>query len=202
MSNSTINDILKKLQHLKVELENEIDTLLEEKRQQFQYSFEQGKVKFEKNIKELQRRTKTGVFKYLRNARLGHLLTAPFIYALLFPFALLDIAVTIYQQICFRVYGIQRVSRKDYFVIDRQQLSYLNAIEKFHCVYCGYCNALIEYVREIAARTEQYWCPIKHARRTPDPHRLVENFLDYGDTKAYETRLQDLQLTIEKLKSK
>jgi hypothetical protein len=78
-------------------------------------------------------------------------------------------------------------------IIDRQQLAYLNIFQKINCIYCGYGNGLIEYVREIAARTEQYWCPIKHARRTPDPHHLVEKFVDYGDAEAFEARLEALQ---------
>ena len=32
-----------------------------------------------------------------------------------------------------------------------------------------------------AARTEQYWCPIKHDRRTIGMHARYAHFLDYGD---------------------
>lgn len=49
-------------------------------------------------------------------------------------------------------------------MLDRHKLSYLNSIEKFNGVYCGCANGLIAYVREITARTEQYWCPVR--RRT------------------------------------
>jgi hypothetical protein len=105
------------------------------------------------------------------------------------PFLVLDLAVTIYQQVCFRIYHIPLVRRSDYLILDRHHLAYLNAIERFNCLYCGYSNGLIEYVREVAARTEQYWCPVKHALRSPDPHRLVDRFVDYGDIEAYQTRL-------------
>jgi len=115
---------------------------------------------------------------------------------LFIPFVLLDIMVTLYQHICFRVYGISRVARVDYFVIDRHHLAYLNVVEKLNCVFCGYANGLIEYVREISARTEAYWCPIRHTRRSPDPHRLVEQFVHYGDADAYKARLMDIQKEI------
>jgi len=199
MPNSPIDDILQRLHSLQAELENEIDNLLAEKRRIFHYTLEKGKVRFEQGIRALQRHQKVGILAYLRTARLGHLLTAPVIYAVFIPFALLDIMATIYQHICFRVYGIPRVVRKDYLVIDRQHLAYLNAIQKFNCVYCGYGNGVVEYVREISARTEQYWCPIKHARRTPDPHRLVERFVDYGDADAFTARLEALRQEIASL---
>ena len=193
MSNSHIDDILNRLHTLQEELENEIDRVLTEKRERFQYTLKRGRVRFERGMRALQRHQKTALWTYIRDARLGHLLTAPVTYSLIIPFVLLDIMVSLYQHVCFRVYGIPRVSRKKYFVIDRQHLAYLNVVEKFNCIYCGYGNGLIEYTREIAGRTEQYWCPIKHARRTPDPHRLVDHFVDYGDADAYRDRLQTLR---------
>ncbi len=196
MSVSSIDDIVKRLRKLQVELEQEIDQLLTEKQQQFRYNLQKGKVQFEQGIKALQRRYKIGAFRYLRDARIGHLLTIPFVYIMIFPFTLLDLFVTFYQQICFRIYRIPLVKRSDYLIIDRQQLAYLNIFQKINCVYCGYGNGLIEYVREIAARTEQYWCPIKHARRSPDPHRLIDDFIDYGDAEAFEERLEKLQKKI------
>jgi hypothetical protein len=52
-------------------------------------------------------------------------------------------------------------------------------------------NCLIAYVREIAGRTEQYWCPIKHARRVVGAHPLYAGFDDYGDADAYKKRLAE-----------
>ncbi len=196
MPSSPIDDFLNRLHALQAELEAEIDHLSREKRQLFQYTLERGRVRFEQGMQALHRHQKVGLWAYLRTARLGHLLTAPVIYSLFIPFVLLDVMTTFYQHICFRVYGIPRVVRSNYFVIDRHHLAYLNAIEKFNCIYCGYASGLIEHVREISAQTEKYWCPIKHARRTPDPHRLVERFVDYGDADAYKARLKDLQKEI------
>jgi len=201
MSNSTIDDILKRLQALQKELESEIDQLLLEKRELFNYTLEKGKVKFEQGIKALQRHQKQGVWSYLFSARLGHLLTAPFIYSVFFAFIFLDLMVTVYQLFAFRVYGIPRVSRSEYIVIDRHELAYLNIIQKINCIYCGYGNGLLEYVREIAARTEQYWCPIKHARRSKDPHQYVQQFLDYGDADNFNLRFEKLREDITDIKN-
>jgi hypothetical protein len=109
------------------------------------------------------------------------------------PLVFLDLSVTLYQHICFRIYGVPRVCRKDYLYIDRHYLPYLNPIEKVNCVYCGYGNGLIEYSREVVARTEQFWCPIKHARRTPDPHHRTEKFFDYGDAEAWRNNLDKVR---------
>jgi hypothetical protein len=85
------------------------------------------------------------------------------------------------------------VSRGKYIVIDRQHLAYLNAIEKLNCMYCGYANGVFAYVREIAARTEQYWCPIRHATRVRGPHAHYREFVDYGDADGYHRRLPVLR---------
>lgn len=193
MTKPTLEEVLGRLQKLQAELETEIEQLLKEKRRQFHYTLEQGRVRFEKGFKALQRQQRMGLWRYLRGARLGHVLSAPIIYSLILPLVLLDLMISVYQHTCFRIYGIPRVRRADYLRVDRLQLSYLNAIEKLHCLYCSYGNGVVEYCREISARTEQYWCPIKNARRTPDPHHRVERFFDYGDADAYKQRLDSLR---------
>lgn len=193
MTKPTLEEVLGRLQKLQAELETEIEQLLKEKRRQFHYTLEQGRVRFEKGFKALQRQQRMGLWRYLRGARLGHVLSAPIIYSLILPLVLLDLMISFYQHTCFRIYGIPRVHRADYMRVDRLQLSYLNAIEKLNCLYCSYGNGLVEYCREISARTEQYWCPIKNARRTPDPHHRVERFFDYGDADAYKQRLDSLR---------
>jgi len=60
-------------------------------------------------------------------------------------------------------------------------------------MYCSYANGLIAYVREVASRTEQCWCPIKHARRVIAAHDHYAAFLDYGDAEAYRRKLQALR---------
>ena len=117
----------------------------------------------------------------------------PSIYSLIIPLILLDLFAALYQAVCFPVYGLRRVRRRDYLAFDRGQLAYLNAIEKINCEYCAYANGLIAYIREIASRTEEYWCPIKHARRVLGVHARYGSFVDYGDGDAYRHELERLR---------
>lgn len=190
---SRVDDILIRLRRVEQELEEELERLLVEKRGEFQYSIRRGKVVFERSIRRLQRSQRVGLWQYFREAPLLYVLSAPVIYGMIVPLFILDVSVTVYQQICFRIYRIPLVRRSDYLVIDRHHLAYLNVIEKLNCVYCGYGNGLIAYAREITARTEQFWCPIKHARRTLDVHHRAERFFDYGDVTAYRQGLQALR---------
>jgi hypothetical protein len=48
-------------------------------------------------------------------------------------------------------------------------------------------------VREVSSRTEQYWCPIKHAVKITDPHRRYYEFLEYGDAEGYRARLDEFR---------
>lgn len=93
--------------------------------------------------------------------------------------------MTLYQAICFPVYGIPKVKRKDYIVIDRHYLSYLNLVEKLNCVFCGYFGGVIAFTAEVAARTEQYWCPIKHAVQLKARHSRYDRFSEYGDSDGF-----------------
>ena len=193
IEHSRLNEISEKLQALERELAEELEKQLREKQEQFRYTVKKGKVLFDRSISALHKHNRIGIWAYIKGARIAHILSAPVIYSLFFPFLLVDLSVTIYQQICFRIYRIPLVKRDDFVLIDRHHLAYLNPIEKFNCVYCGYVNGVIEYVREVAGRTEQYWCPIKHAARTPDPHRFSQRFSDYGDAEAYRRRIQKLR---------
>ncbi len=193
MAKTLLDELTERLRATQLELDREIDRLLAEKREQFRYTLKRGKVIFEIGIRRLQRQRRTGIWLYLRQAPLAYILSAPVTYGLIVPLLILDAAITVYQHVCFRIYGIPLVRRADYLVVDRHRLAYLNAIEKLNCVYCGYSNQLIEYAREVAGRTEQYWCPIKHARRTLDPHRRTHRFLDYGDAEAHDHRLDALR---------
>jgi hypothetical protein len=139
------------------------------------------------------RRLRQGVISWVRAGSLVSLLSAPLIYSLLIPFVALDLWVTAYQWVCFPIYGIARVPRRRYFVLDRHRLAYLNGIEKVHCTFCSYANGLIAYVREVAARTELYWCPIKHASTIPTPHSRYHDFFDYGDAQGYRQGLPEVR---------
>ena len=174
-------------------LEAELDADLSERRAALRYRIERGRVTFDREVLARHRELRVRLGEFLAAARPMVILTAPVIYALIVPFAILDLCVTLYQAICFPVYGIVRVRRADHIVIDRQHLAYLNGLQKLNCVYCGYCNGLTSYVREIAARTEQYWCPIKHARRLRSAHDRYPKFFDYGDAEAFKQGLSRLR---------
>ena len=144
-----------------------------------------------------QRRYKVGLFRYLSRTRALVALTSPVIYLGWIPFLLMDLFVTLYQALCFPVYRIPKVRRADFLVFDRADLPYLNALERFNCFYCSYGNGVAAYTREVAARTEQYWCPIKHARRIRQAHERYPHFFDYGDAEAYRAGLNRLRQQYE-----
>ena len=151
-------------------------------------SQDQGPVSFSPEILQDHRRLKTPSWKHLQNTRPLVILSSPLIYACVIPFLLLDFSVAIYQLVCFPIYGIPKVRRKDYLVFDRGRLAYLNTIEKVGCIYCSYANGLLALITEIAARSEQYFCPIKHARGLTKAHSRYSKFLPYGDARAYRSQ--------------
>jgi hypothetical protein len=175
------------------QIEHEIELETKRRRAELQADFEERRVKFEREIIEQQRRFKTGLIHYIVTANWLTIATAPVTYAVLIPMLVFDLFVTSYQWICFPVYGIPPVKRSDYFVYDRSHLAYLNLIEKINCAYCSYGNGLIAYAREIVGRTEKYWCPIKHARKTLQAHPYYAGFVDFGDAQAYKQELENLR---------
>jgi len=148
------------------------------------------------------RRLKTSSWKHLRNTGLLVILSSPLIYLCVLPFLMLDAAVALYQFVCFPIYGIPRVRRKDYLVFDRGRLAYLNTIEKVGCIYCSYANGLLALITEIAARTEQHFCPIKHARRLAFTHSRYGKFLPYGDAQAYKGQADAVAQAYDDLSSR
>ncbi|MEO5335798.1 MAG: hypothetical protein H7841_02730 [Magnetospirillum sp. WYHS-4] len=167
------------------ELEETFERELEEGRRRFHYQVVAKKVRFEQQRIDLHRRLRKGPGRFLAESGVLALLASPLVYALFLPLALLDLLVLMFVHLGFPVYGIAKVRRADYVVFDRHQLAYLNLIEKLNCVYCGYANGVIAYAREVASRSEAHWCPIKHARRTRDPHRRYWRFAEFGDGEAY-----------------
>ena len=146
-------------------------------------------IEFEEGLALQHRKMRIGVRRYLRQSQFLTILTAPVIYSLIIPMALADAWVSLYQAICFRAYGIARVERSQYFAFDRHRLGYLNIIQSINCLFCAYANGVVSYVREVSSRTEQYWCPIKHALKTVDPHDRYRAFLEYGDADGFRDRL-------------
>jgi hypothetical protein len=173
-------------------LEAELDAEFAKRRAGLRYGLERGRVIFEEEVLRRHRELRTSLLHYIANARPLVVLTAPVIYSLIIPLVLLDLSVMLYQAVCFPAYRISKVPRRDYLVFDRHHLAYLNALEKLNCAYCSYANGLVAFVREVAARTEQYWCPVKHARRVIAAHGYYAGFADYGDAEAYRREIASL----------
>jgi hypothetical protein len=174
-------------------VEAEIETELAKRREQLRFRIESGRVVFEQDVERLHRAIKVRSTRYFIDANPWIVLTAPVIYSLLVPIVLVDLWVMAYQAICFPAYKIPKVRRRDYLIFDRHHLAYLNTIEKINCAYCSYCNGAIAFIREVASRTEVYWCPIKHARRILGPHPHYQGFADFGDAEAFREKLEQMK---------
>ncbi len=196
--NAHISGLMEKLARIEQELEAALASEVKDKQRNFQYRIEKKKVLFEENVKRVNRQIRQGIVAFLISTPITSLLVAPVIYSLYIPLALLDLWITLYQAVCFRAYNIPRVRRSDFIVLDRGGLPYLNFIEQFNCNYCGYANGLMAYAREVASRTEQYFCPIKHARKILGTHDRYRDFFDFGDGERYRNELERLREEVRK----
>ncbi len=177
-------------------LEDELRSVLGEQQSSIFFQIKGKRVEFEQSIKQAHLKLKKNFFRWLITDRPQNLITGPIIYAMIIPLLLTDLFITVYQLTCFPIYGIKKVRRADYIVFDRQHLNYLNFIEKFHCTYCAYGSGMIAYISEIVARTEQYFCPIKHARKIVGTHTRYDNFLDFGAADNYEAKLEEYRIAL------
>ncbi|MCE9548835.1 hypothetical protein K8Q98_00315 [Candidatus Nomurabacteria bacterium] len=122
----------------------------------------------------------------------GHWFLVPFI-ILPLPFLFLsDLVIEIYHRVAFPVCKIPYVKRSEYILIfDRARLQYLNPLQKVFCMYCGYANGLLRYQKEIAGRTEQYWCGIMHKNapgfKAPSD-QIENNFAKFGDAEDFKKK--------------
>jgi hypothetical protein len=184
-----LDELTAKLRSVEAEIEAELAKRAEELR----FGLQSRRIVFEKEMLRLHREFKIRATRYLVDANPLMVLSAPVIYSLVVPIALVDIWVMAFQAICFPIYKIPKVRRRDYLVFDRHHLAYLNIIEKVNCAYCSYANGAIAFVREVASRAEVYWCPIKHARRILGPHPLYQGFADFGDAEAFRERIKQMK---------
>ncbi len=194
--NDQISQILAKM----AALENDLRGAVQEQEGKMFFQIKGRRVEFERTVKAAHRKLKQNFFRWLVTNRPQNLLTGPIIYGMIFPLLMLDLCVSFYQFTCFPIYGVTKVRRADYIVFDRQQLGYLNFIEKFHCTYCAYGSGLMGYMAEIVARTEEYFCPIKHAHKILGTHARYNRFLDYGDAADYEAKLEEFRVALGKNK--
>jgi hypothetical protein len=195
---SMSNNKIRKIRNQITALENELKTAIEEQSGHLRYQPEGKRVVFEQEIKEAHQITKLGVLRWFMTVRPQNYLTMPIIYGLAVPLLFFDLCISFYQLSCFPVYRISRVRRADYFVLDHQHLAYLNIIQKMHCMYCSYAVGLLAYAREITARTEQYFCPIKHARKILNAHSRYESFLNYGEADNFHGKLEEIRTELAK----
>ena len=111
MANKQIDELLERIQALQEQLEDEYrqsrETLQDKQRQ------------LAEEVQRQQRRYKIGLFRFLLRSRLLVMLSAPVIYLGWIPFLLMDLFVTVYESICFPIYRIPKVRRRDYLVFAR-----------------------------------------------------------------------------------
>ncbi len=193
-----IDDLRERLEAL----ERELAEAVEETEAEVRASLTREKVRFSKEIKRQHRLLAKKWSSYVYESGFLMVLTIPVIWGALIPALIMDLTVTVYQAVCFPIYGIPKVRRSDYIVLDRHALAYLNWIEKLNCAYCGYFNGLLGFVREVAGRTEQYWCPIRHARAPRATHSRYRFFLEYGDARGYRERLETVRRAFGDLRAR
>jgi len=179
-------------------LEKELHETIAQHEGELRYRIEGKRIVFEQAIKDAQRKVKMGVVHWFLTIRPLNYLTAPIIYGAAIPLVLFDFCVSFYQMTCFPIYRIAKVKRADYIVYDHHLLAYLNFFEKAHCLYCSYVVGLLAYATEIVARTEQYFCPIKHARKVAAAHPRYKHFLRYGDEVDLHAKMEAFRHELEK----
>jgi len=184
-----VDDILDRIELLERELLEELRKTEDE----LLYTIRDKKVRFSEEVKQYHRKMALKWLDYVYESGTMKILTIPIIWSAVLPAAFMDLVVNVYQLVCFPIYGIPRVRRGEYVIMDRHVLSYLNWIEKLNCSYCSYFNGLIAFVTEVAARTEQYWCPVRHARPLKSIHSRYRHFFEYGDAKGYRERLEEVR---------
>ena len=195
-----MNDRISQILARMTALEDELRTAVHDQESRMFFQIKGKRVEFERSVAQAHKKLKKNFLRWLVTDRPQNLITGPIIYAMVLPLLMLDACVTFYQWACFPIYGIGKVRRRDYLVFDRRQLGYLNFIEKFHCTYCEYGTGLMAYMSEILARTEQYFCPIKHAHKVLGTHARYNRFLDYGEADAYEAKLEAFRVALGSVK--
>lgn len=184
-----LDSLLDQIRHLEKEV------LLEARKSEavFCYKIQEGRVEFTAAAKAKHKKLRMSLHRYFMSSRVLVVITGSFIWLCLIPLILMDVIGSLYQSICFPIYGIPKVLRSEYVFFDRHRLAYLNFFEKLNCEYCAYANGILSYLSEIAARTEQYWCPIKHSGCLKCVHSRYKKFVDFADDKAYRQHGEEIR---------
>ena len=191
--NDRIKEMIEEIETMKKKLGEEI--VKEE--EYVNYENRNGYIQFEKELFDRQKQNMMHLWDWFMEIPLIQLLSAPVVYMMIIPAVMLDMMFVIYHNVVSRVFKIEFGKRSDYIVFDRQYLGYLNVIEKLNCLYCAYLNGLMQYASSLAARTELYFCPIKHAKKIAYKHEFYHTFLPYGYGDEYQKKLKELRKDTE-----
>lgn len=112
MSNLKLESLLDEIYKLEDRIEQEI----KDRQKEFHFKIERGKVIFEKEILARHHKLKRKLLGYIVGAPVLIILSTPVIYSLIIPGLILDIFTTVYQMICFPIYGISKVRRREYIM--------------------------------------------------------------------------------------
>jgi hypothetical protein len=112
---SRIDDLLQRIATLEHELEDEFARV----HHRWRYRIAAGRVRFERDARLAHRRLRQSIPRFIRESSPLNLVTALVIYSLIVPIALTDLWVTVYQRLCFPIYGIALVRRSAFIVINR-----------------------------------------------------------------------------------
>jgi len=191
---NNIQDIVTEIEKLKEKLKKEIA----EQEEHIAYEIHHGRVHFSDETLKNQKEKITHLFKFLKDAPILHILSAPIVYMMIVPAVILDVFLFIYVAVIFPIYKFPKIKRSEYIVFDRHYLGYLNFIEKLNCLYCSYFNGLMNYTAAVAARSELYFCPIKHAKKIAYTHEHYYDFIPYSDVSDYQNKLKECQEKAQK----
>lgn len=195
------NNLQALLQEIR-ELERSVIEQSKLKEEELLFKIKNQKIVFENEIKEKHKALRTSAIRFLAETSLISYLIAPVVYSMIIPAVIMDLFVSFYQMVCFPVFRIPKVHRKEYISLDKYKLKYLNWIERINCDFCGYFNGVIGYAREVASRTEQYFCPIKHALKTRGLHSRHARFLTYGDPTDLHEKFAQLRKEVRETQLK
>ena len=186
---SKINQIISDIRSKREELKWEYSKLKEK----YWFRIEWTKIIWNKWKTEELKKSRKSIWDTIFTAEIREILSFPFIWMMLIPAFILDFCLFVYQNTATRLYDIPLAKRSDYIVFDRNQLAYLNLIQKLNCIYCSYVNWLFQYWVEVAWRTEKYWCPIKHAQKKSWTHDWEEFFADYWNPEEFKKTFCNLE---------
>jgi hypothetical protein len=188
-----MNDRIRQILNQITSLEDELRSVLLEQERRMRYQIQDKRIEFERSIKAAHQRLKVGLVQWFLSVPPLNFLTAPIIYGMSTPLVFIDVCITVYQATCFPIYGILKVKREDYIVMDHRHLAYLNSFEKAHCMYCAYASGVLAMAVEVTSRTEQYFCPIKHARNILGSTPRYARYLGYGEAEDFHIKLEQFR---------